>query len=138
DRRRIDRVARRLRAHVQRRTRLPLQMEHGLDARHAPVFFERARAPEISPERPDLFAGLRLLRALHAPTVSRRGGAWEGIAVEQDAWRCLAEGGQPPPALRAHGGTPGKEVVVYGLGVWPAERMEPRRRDRMASTGRPA
>ena len=42
-RRRIDRVARRLAADLSRRSRLQPEVEHGLDERHAEVFFDTTR-----------------------------------------------------------------------------------------------
>ena len=65
---------------LRRRPRLRLQVEHGLDARHAPVHGPRADPPQIPPERPDLRPALRLHRELRAAAQPRRGGARQGLA----------------------------------------------------------
>ena len=104
DRRRgVDGVARRLAADVQRRARLPLQVEHGLDARHARLLRGGPDQPEVPPPQPHLPARLRALGALRAPALARRGRPRQGLAVGEDAGRRLAEGGQPPPPLRPPG-----------------------------------
>ena len=47
----FDRLARRLAAGLSRRSRLRLQMEHGLDARHAPLHERGSRPSQISSSR---------------------------------------------------------------------------------------
>ena len=69
-RRGIDGVAGRLTAHVPGRARVRLQMEHGLDARHAGVLPERPDLPPVPPPRADLLAGLRVHRELHPAAVA--------------------------------------------------------------------
>ena len=53
-RRGVDRLARRLAADVPRRARLRLQVEHGLDARHAGVLPARPGLPQLPPRRADV------------------------------------------------------------------------------------
>ena len=56
----IDRLADGVAPGLCRRARLRLQMEHGLDARHAELHVARSDPPQIPPQRPDLRAALRL------------------------------------------------------------------------------
>ncbi len=65
DRRGIDGVPGRLAARLSRRPRLRLQVEHGLDARHAGLHVQGSRASALEPRRDDVRAALRLLRELH-------------------------------------------------------------------------
>ncbi len=62
----FDRLSRRLAPGRRGRARLRLQVEHGLDARHARVHAEGPRLAEIPPRPDDLRPGLRLLRELRA------------------------------------------------------------------------
>ena len=89
-RRGVDRVAGRLAADVHRRARLRLQMEHGLDARHARLLRARSDPPPLPPPRADVLARLRVERELHPAAVARRGRAREGIAARR---RCRATAG---------------------------------------------
>ena len=59
-RRGVDRVADGVAPRLYRRARFRLQMEHGVDARHAELHDARPDPPQISPQRPDLWAALRL------------------------------------------------------------------------------
>ena len=59
-RRGIDRLARRFRAAVGRRARLLLQMEHGLDARHAAIYRQGSDVPPVASRRIHLLDGLCL------------------------------------------------------------------------------
>ena len=65
DRRGVDGVARRVAAHLSRRPRLRLQVEHGVDARHPGLFLERPHLPALPPQRPHVQHALRLHRELH-------------------------------------------------------------------------
>ena len=89
-RRGVDGVAGRLEADLRRRARLRLQVEHGLDARHARVLPEGPRVPEVPPPRADVLARLRLHRELRAAALARRGRARQGLAARR---RCRATGG---------------------------------------------
>ena len=61
----FDGMARRVAADLYRRSRLRLQMEHGLDARHAPLHVERADPPALPSPRHDLRHGLCVQREFH-------------------------------------------------------------------------
>ena len=73
DRGGVDRLARRLAADLDGRARLHVQVEHGLDERHAVVRRARAGAPALPPRRADLLARLRLGRELRPAALPRRG-----------------------------------------------------------------
>src|SRR5436853_6488052 len=81
----VDRVAGRLAAGLSGRARLRLQVEHGLDARHAGLLPARARAPTLSPPPADLQPDVRLLGELRAPALARRGRPREALAAHEDA-----------------------------------------------------
>ena len=74
-RRGVDGVARCLAADRQRRARLHLQVEHGLDARHARIRLQGAGASPLASRRPDVLAHLRVGRELRAAALARRGRA---------------------------------------------------------------
>ena len=61
----VDGVAGRLASDLCRRARLRLQVEHGVDARHARLLRARADPPTLPPPRADLLARLRVERELH-------------------------------------------------------------------------
>ena len=61
----VDRLAGRLAADVPGRARLRLQVEHGLDARHAGVLPARPDLPPLAPPRADVQPRLRVHRELH-------------------------------------------------------------------------
>jgi 1,4-alpha-glucan branching enzyme len=109
------------RAHLCRRPGLPLQVEHGLDARHAAAPEARPRAPPLAPGRDQLRPRLRLQRELRAAAVARRGGARQGVDAGQDAGRPLAALAN----LRAYYGFmfghPGKKLLFMG-GEFAQER----------------
>ena len=95
-------MARRLAADVRRRPRLRLQVEHGLDARHA------RRTSQHDPvhrryhhDTAHLRPALRVHRELHPAALPRRGRARQGLAAREDARRPLAEVREPARALRA-------------------------------------
>ena len=110
----VDRVAGRLAPDLPRRARLRLQVEHGLDARHARVLRARADPPPLAPPRADVLARLRVHRELHPPAVARRGRARQGLDAVQDAGRPLAAAREPARAVRVHVGAPRQEAAVHG------------------------
>src|SRR3954454_1784228 len=107
-------MARRLAADLDGRARLHLQVEPGLDARHALVRRARARAPAVPSRRAHFLARLRLGRELHAAAVARRGRARQAVAALEDAGRSLAEARNVASALRADVGAPGEAADLHG------------------------
>ena len=123
-RRGIDGLAGRLAAHVPGRARVRLQVEHGLDARHAGLLRARPDLPPLPPPRADLQPRLRVHGELHPAALARRGRARQGLAGGQDARRPLAEARQPALAVRLHVGAPRQEAAVHGPGVRAGGRVE--------------
>ena len=123
-RRGVDGLAGRLAPDVPRRARLRLQVEHGLDARHAGVLPAGPRVPALAPPRADVQPRVRVHRELHPAAVARRGRARQGLAAQQDARRPLAEARQPARAVRLHVGAPRQEAAVHGPGVRAGGRVE--------------
>ena len=76
-------------------TRLFLQMEHGLDARHAAVHRARSDPSRLSPRRDHVRPALCVLGKIHPAAVARRGRVRKAFADRQDAGRPLAEVRQP-------------------------------------------
>ena len=134
DRRGVDRVAGRLAADVPRRARLRLQVEHGLDARHARVLLEGAGAPPLPPPRADLLAGLRLERELRPAALARRGRPRQALAAREDARRPLAALREPARALRLHVGAPRQAAPLHGRRVRARRRSGASRRARSTGT----
>ncbi len=110
----VDRVARRLTADVPRRARLRLQVEHGLDARHARLLPEGSRLPPLPPPHADVLAHVRVQRELRPAALARRGRARQAVAARQDAGRPLAEVREPALALRLHVGASRQEAPLHG------------------------
>ena len=63
---------------------LPPEVEHGLDARQPRLHLPGRDLPVVAPQRDDLLADVRLLRAVRAADLARRGGARQGLAVVED------------------------------------------------------
>ncbi len=80
--------------------------------------------PPLPPPRAHLQPDVRVQRELHPAALPRRGRARQGLAVQQDAGRPLAEAREPAHAVCLHVGTPGQEAAVHGLGVRPGGRVE--------------
>ena len=116
-RRGIDRLAAGLAAGRRRRPRLRLQVEHGLDARHARIHAARAGPPQIPPPPDDLRHPLCLQRELRPAAQPRRGGPRQGLAARQDARRPLAEVRQPARLFRLHVDPSRQEAAVHGRRV---------------------
>ena len=124
DRRGVDRVAGRLPADLSRRARLRVQVEHGLDARHARVRLEGARPPALPPPRADVLDGLRLERELRPAALARRGRPRQGLADREDARRPLAALREPARALRLHVVASRQAAPLHGLRVRAGEGVE--------------
>ena len=137
DCRRVDGVAGRDAAGASRRPRLHLQVEHGVDARHARVRRQRSHLPPLGPQRSDVLAALRVHRKFHPAVLARRGRARQARDARQDAGRHLAEAREPARALRLHVRPPRQEAHVHGLRVRAVARVEPRREPRLASAAIP-
>ena len=87
----IDGVARRQPPGAPRRPRLHLQVEHGLDARHARVRAARIRSTAAGPQPGHVLDALRVHRELHPAVLARRGRARQARDARQDAGRRVAE-----------------------------------------------
>ena len=124
DRGGVDGVAGRLAARLPRRARLRLQVEHGLDARHARVLLEGAGPPALPPSRADVLARLRLERELRPAALARRGRARQALAARAHARRPLAAVREPPRAVRLHVGASRQAAPVHGLRVRAGARVE--------------
>ena len=132
-RRGVDRVAGRLAADRPRRARLRLQVEHGLDARHARSTSQRDpihRSPP--PRRADLRPALRVQRELRPAALPRRGRARQGLAPAQDAGRPLAAARQPARAVRRTCGRTRARSCCSWAASSPGARVESRRQPRLA------
>ena len=97
------------------RARLHLQVEHGVDARHAGLLRPRPDPPPLSPRPAHLRHDVRVQRALHHAAVARRGGAREGDAARP---RCRATSGSGSPTCARCSPTstpgPGKPLLFMG------------------------
>ena len=91
DRRGVDRLARRLAPHLDGRARVHVQVEHGLDARHALVRRARPGAPALPPRRAHVLARLRVGRELRPAALTRRGRPRQAVACSR---RCRATAGR--------------------------------------------
>ena len=126
DRRGIDRLARRVASGRCRRPRLRLQVEHGLDARHAGLYVATSRCTALAPRRADLRPALRLHREFRSAARPRRSGARQGLDPRPHAGRRLAAVRQPARLLRLHVGLSGQEAAVHGPGIRPGPGVERR------------
>ena len=106
-----------------RRPRVHVQVGHGLDARHVAVRAPRSGAPPVPPRRDHVPQRVRVLGALRAAAVARRGRVRQGIDPRQDAGRRLAAPGQRAAALRDDVGSARQEAAVHGQRTGDAERV---------------
>ena len=131
-RRRVHGVAGGQPSDVCRRARVHLQVEHGLDARHARVHRAESGAPPLASREDHVLDALFLHRELRAAVLARRGRARQALDARQDARRPVAEVRHAADALRLHVRASGQEADVHGLRVRTVARVE---RPRRASTG---
>ncbi len=110
----FDDVARCHALHRERRPGLRLQMEHGMDARHARLPAQGPRLPAVHAPPADLRSHVRVVGAIHPAALPRRGGAPQGIAAREDVRRSLAAFREPPRAVRVDVGAPGQEAPLHG------------------------
>ena len=103
-----------------RRSRLRLQVEHGLDERLAALPGPRADLPAVPPPRDDVRDGVRVLGELRAADQPRRGRARQGLDVRAGAPGRVAQVRHPAGVLRLHVGSSGQEAAVHGHRVRPA------------------
>ena len=125
-------MARRLAADVPRRARLRLQVEHGLDARHARLLPPRPDLPPLPPPPADVLAHVRVQRELRAAALARRGRARQGLAAREDARRPLAAVREPARALRVHVGASRQEAALHGRRARAGARVVARPLARLA------
>src|SRR5262249_32287184 len=119
------------------RTRVRLQVEYGMDARHARLLRAGPDLPPVPPPRADVLDDLRVHRELHPAALARRGRPRKGVAAREDAGRPLAAAGEPARALRVYVGAPGEEAPLHGRRAGAGGRVEPQRLARLVSA-RPA
>ena len=117
DRRGVDLVSWRDAAGASRRSRLSLQVEHGLDERHAALRGARSDPPAFSSSAHHVLVHVRLVRTVRAADFARRGRARQTLAARQDARGRVAETRQLPLAARLHDGASRQEALVHGAGI---------------------
>jgi hypothetical protein len=88
-------------ADLARWPRLHLQVEHGLDARHARLHRPRSDPSQVPPSEADLRPDVRLQRELHPAHLARRSRPPEKVDDRQDARRPVAEVRQPAACTTA-------------------------------------
>ena len=103
-----------------------VQVEHGLDARHARLRRQGPDPPQLPPQPADVLDGVRLQRELRAADQPRRGRARQGLAVAQDARRPRGKAAGAARAAGLHVGAPGQAAAVHGRRVRPGARSGPR------------
>ena len=128
----VDRLAGRVTANLRRRARLRLQVEHGLDARHARLLPHDPIHRSYHHDELTFSLHLRLQRELHPAALARRGRPRQGVAARPDARRPLAAAREPARAVRLHVGPPRQEAAVHGRRARTGAGVEPRAEPRLA------
>src|SRR6266705_286420 len=93
-------MARRDASDLSRRTRVWVQMEHGLDARFPALHEHRSDLPALSPKQHHFLAALRVPRKFYSRAESRRNRLRQALAVMENAGRRLAEVRESPDVSR--------------------------------------
>ena len=121
-RRGVDGMAGRVPAYLPRRPRVWLQVEHGVDARHAQVFRDGPAVPALPPERPHFRPVVRLAREFHPAPFPRRGGPRQAFDAVEDA-RVTAGASSPTCGRFMHGcgRTPARSCFSWAAN-WREER----------------
>ena len=127
-------MAGRLAADVPRRARLRLQVEHGLDARHARrTSSSDPGLPALPPPRADVLAHVRVHRELRAAALARRGRARQGLAARR---RCPATAGRSSRtcarSTRTCGRTPARSCCSWAASSAQGQEWNARRLARLA------
>ena len=125
-------LAGRLPPHLPGRPRLRLQMEHGVDERHAGVLRQGSHPPALPPPRADVRPAVRLHRELHPAPEPRRGGTRQGIAAHPDARGPLAAVREPARAAGLDVGASRPAAALHGRRDRPERRVAPRPQHRLA------
>ncbi len=124
-------------ADLSRRPRLRLQVEHGLDARHARLHAPRPRPPQVPPRPAHLRDALRLVGELRPAALPRRGRARQGLAPRP---RCRATTGSASPTCACStpscGPTPARSSCSWAGEFGQSRRVEPRPEPRLAPARR--
>ena len=111
-------------ARLSRRSRLQLQMEHGLDERLPALFLARRSVQEVQSRLPDLLVLLCFFREFRAAYLARRGGSRQMLADKQDARYIRREVCGSPLVPCVYDGAPGQEAALHGSGVRSVHRVE--------------
>src|SRR5690606_2317808 len=96
----VDSLADGVAADRARRLGLRHEVEYGLDARHARVFLDRSRLPQVPPSRDHVQPLVRVHRELRAAALARRGRVRQALAACEDAGRRLAALRESADAVR--------------------------------------
>src|SRR5258708_20069238 len=99
-------------------------MEHGLDERHAKIFFSRPRPPQIRTQQTHFFSPLRLHRKFPSPFLPRRSRPRQKLAAPQNARRPVAAIRKPPSSLRLSVRSPPKTTPLYAPVSLPPPRID--------------
>src|SRR5580704_11813016 len=107
-------------------------MEHGLDERHAKIFFHESHPPQIRTQQNDVLDALRLQREVHASLLPRRSRTREKFSFAQNARRFVAAVCKPAPLICLSVRPPREKTPLHGTGNRPAQRVERSAQPRLA------